>query len=689
MTKRFFTALGFIVLITASSCGGGGGSGSRLSSQSDRDGDGIIDELDAFPDNPNESVDTDNDGTGDNGDCDDAHADISPNATDTCGDGVDQDCSGADLLCDISPPPPAEPLDRDDDGYTTTTDCNDDDATIHPDAVEGIADGIDQNCDARELCYLDNDSDGVRPDGGATISSTDLICTGAREASLTTPAGDCNDANATIHPGATEICNDGVDQNCDDLPTPCGLYGALTTDSADLSFFGTRAGAEAGYALAIADNLNGDAFPDLIIGAPFDILGGIDSGTTFILYSPFTGNDVVLLDPTLLPHFIGESGDLSGSAIAALHDLYGNGRDDLAIGAPQALDTLQANDTFPGGVYVVDGTSSAFSGAKSLADNAFAIFGEMDGDLLGTAITSGDIAGDTGTDLVIGAIGYDGDSIEIGASYVISEAPIDSVTLSPDPTTFRLSGDVNEDGIESYSGIALDASGDWNDDGEDDLIIAASNYAGAGTVYLLDGPITATRALSNADVQILGTATGDDFGWSLAVGDLNDDGVSDLAIGAPRANRNGKADTGAVYLFYGPITTDLTLADADFILDGVLSKDYAGTSIAIADDINGEGLNDLLIGAPGKDTNTSTKDSGALYLVYGETLRDTTSPTISLVNADAIFSGTHAGDMLGSAIATDDLDRDGFSDVVVSAPKLDHDAMLDAGSVFIWFGGSI
>ena len=142
------------------------------------------------------------------------------------------------IFCAISAlPPPVEPLDRDDDGYTTTTDCNDDDASIHPDAVEIIADGIDQNCDACELCYLDSDSDGVRPDSGATISSTDLLCTGAREASLATPTGDCNDANATIHPGATEICNDGIDQNCDNLPTPCGLYGTTTADSADLSFF--------------------------------------------------------------------------------------------------------------------------------------------------------------------------------------------------------------------------------------------------------------------------------------------------------------------------------------------------------------------------------------------------------------------------------------------------------------------
>ena len=97
----------------------------------------------------------------------------------------------------------------------TNDDCDDDNITIHPNAIEIPGDNIDQDCDAVELCFLDNDDDGYRPDVNSTVPSTsNTVCTDTGEAELTDPIGDCNNNNSTIHPNASEIPDDGIDQDC-------------------------------------------------------------------------------------------------------------------------------------------------------------------------------------------------------------------------------------------------------------------------------------------------------------------------------------------------------------------------------------------------------------------------------------------------------------------------------------------
>ena len=182
------------------------------------------------------SPDADNDGvTVADGDCNDADPATYPGAPEIVGDEVDQSCDGQETCY----------LDVDDDSYRPgdgsatiasadvdcldddealatdpTGDCNDNDPAINPAATEIAGDNVDQDCDTTELCYVDADDDTYRPgDGSATVASADIDCAGAGEAVAGDPINDCDDGDATVNPGATEIAGDEFDQNCDGAET--------------------------------------------------------------------------------------------------------------------------------------------------------------------------------------------------------------------------------------------------------------------------------------------------------------------------------------------------------------------------------------------------------------------------------------------------------------------------------------
>lgn len=128
-------------------------------------------------------------------DCNDANPAVHPGATETCGDGIDQNCDGADLAC--------PEVDKDADGFTVTQgDCNDNNSSIYPGATEVPCDGVDQNCNGAADDTVNADGDPVS------------LC-----------AGDCNDTNPAVYPGAAEVCGDGIDQNCDGTDEACGGSG--------------------------------------------------------------------------------------------------------------------------------------------------------------------------------------------------------------------------------------------------------------------------------------------------------------------------------------------------------------------------------------------------------------------------------------------------------------------------------
>jgi hypothetical protein len=177
-------------------------------------------------------------------DCDDTNASVHPRAAEICGDGIDQDCDGDDLPC---------LQDEDGDGYGIDDDCDDQNAAVHPHALEVCGDGIDQDCAGGDpACADDIDGDGYRnptvggddcddfdasthpgaieicgDDRDQDCSGADLECPdssdedGDSHLSLEAGGDDCNDSAADVHPGATEICEDNIDQDCDGVDITC------------------------------------------------------------------------------------------------------------------------------------------------------------------------------------------------------------------------------------------------------------------------------------------------------------------------------------------------------------------------------------------------------------------------------------------------------------------------------------
>jgi hypothetical protein len=415
--------------------------------------------------------------------------------------------------------------------------------------------------------------------------------------------------------------------------------------------------------------------------------------------------------------FGADSTDQSGWSVSDAGDVNGDGFDDILIGAfnGDGLGNAKAN---AGESYVIFGKAGGFYdidlGALSPADG-FIIGGADLGDGSGNSVSSaGDINGDGFDDIIIGASNSSGaGNLESGAgeSYVIfgkagGFTDIDLGALDP-ADGFALYGAE----IDDESGFAVSSAGDINGDGFDDLIVGAyvaDGAAGAdtGESYVIFG---GSGGFSDVDLgaiapasgfTITGGGAGDQAGWSVAsAGDVNGDGFDDIIVGAPRADGVGDSEStaGESYVIYGKAggftdinVSALTPADG-FTIYGVDAGDRSGYSVSSAGDVNGDGYEDVIIGAIGaRGVGNATFNSGEAYVVFGKAggVGDIDLGTLSPADGFNI-RGDGAGDTLGRSVSSaGDVNGDGFDDIIVGAWFADgtDDGELNAGESYVIFG---
>lgn len=379
-----------------------------------------------------------------------------------------------------------------------------------------------------------------------------------------------------------------------------------------------------GKSVALIGDLNGDGTSDLAVGADRDDTGGTDKGALYILFMNADGS---VKSSTKIANNLNGGPTLSnnaifGTSVASLGDLDGDGHNDLAVGA--AFDATGGENR--GALYILflnaDGTVKASTQIASSTNGGPTL---SDGNFFGASVAAlGDVNGDSHMDIAVGAYGDNTGQIGAGAAYV----------------------------------LFLNANGTAQS-----FVKIANGMNGAPVI-----------------------GQGDLFGVSVAgIGDLNDDTVPDLAVGVNH-NDAGANDSGAVDILF--LNGDGTVKSTQAIANGVnggptlSTNDMFGTSVAGLGDVDGDGFEDLAVGAYRDSTGGNAR--GAAYVVFMND--DGTAKSTSKIASDTGGGPTLVnGDLFGASIASiGDFNNDGAVDLAVGA-IFDDTAGGDRGALHLLF----
>ena len=497
--------------------------------------------------------------------------------------------------------------------------------------------------------------------GSGSVSPTSVVTGISGQASTTFTLGSEVGTNAhTVAASATDSGGSPL------VSSPVTFTASVPNLVLVAGIEGATANEEFGFSVA-SGQLNDDSFSDVIVGAPkFNSQAGIvrtffGSAATFDTTS----------DGDLLGYIPGSS-DVNfefGYSVASVDFDSVGGFFDVIGGEPY-------NNVSAGGVaHIYQGGAG---GSLNTVIN-WTVPGPIANEHLGWSVAGGKINAGANGDVVAGAP----DNNTVGPNS-------GRVTISYG-TSIGLDTSITGEATGDTFGWSV-AAGAVDPDGDDDVLVGAplndAGGANAGRAYVFatDGvgsqfPASMTASTS-ADLTITGEAVGDQLGYSIATGDINTDGAKDIIIGAPL--RSG--GTGTVYIFFGGsgnyTSGTFSASSADVIINGEVGNDNFGWSVASAGDVNGDGDDDLIVGAPLNDTGGN--DRGRVYIFFGKT---TFPGTFSASSADVIITGEDDNGEFGFAVSTAgnvDDDPGPRDEVVIGAPKFDGSAGTDSGKIYIY-----
>lgn len=472
---------------------------------------------------------------------------------------------------------------------------------------------------------------------------------------------------------------------------------------------GLITGDRTGNAVSSAGDVNGDGFDDFLVAASSSstVLGS--GGVVYVVFGKDTAFgptfDFALLDGTngfrIDP---AAAGDDIGTSVASAGDLNGDGFGDIIIGAASAD---PSGDVNAGAAYVIYGQSVFASATLAVADldgaNGVTMNGIDPADLAGTAVGGGgDFNGDGLDDFLIGApVANSGE----GETYIIFGNNTFGLPITGDLSAITGTGGLlagvrlGGGAAPSSSGKSADFIGDINADGFDDVIFGApdtnaNSLGSSGSAYVVFGSnsFAGTAILPGSldgtnGFRIDGVVPFDDTGFSVAsAGDFNADGIADMIIGAP-----GSA-TGKAYVVFGKSTAyasvlDLTtLAAADgFVITGLNAFDLFGESVASAGDVNGDGYDDIIVGARAA-TTAGGSGSGESYVNFGTGASFGTTFDVATLDGTNGFRilGAAASDRSGKSVASaGDINGDGLDDLLIGANQAGGGGVRGAAYVLL------
>ena len=329
-----------------------------------------------------------------------------------------------------------------------------------------------------------------------------------------------------------------------------------------------------------------------------------------------------------------------GYSVSSAGDVNGDGFDDILVGA-------YGYSSNKGRAYIYYGGTIL----NTVAD--VVMTGQLPGNKFGYSVSSaGDVNGDGYSDVIIGATGFNTNE---GRVYIY----LGGVSMN-NVADFNFTGSTGD-----IFGTSVSSAGDVNNDGYDDVIIGASGYfgnTGYTIIYYGGDPMNVV-----ADVFIAGGAAGNNFGYSVSdAGDVNNDGFDDVVVGAYAYN----STVGRAYLYFGGSPMNDV---ADVTYTGPSSSLWFGVSVSGAGDVNGDGFDDVIVGAM-----RYSSYKGRSYIFYGGSTPNNT--------ADVTLTGEASSNYFGNSVSSaGDINDDGYDDVIIGA----YGNSSFAGRAYIFFGGMV
>ncbi|REJ80702.1 MAG: hypothetical protein DWQ36_11000 [Acidobacteria bacterium] len=440
-----------------------------------------------------------------------------------------------------------------------------------------------------------------------------------------------------------------------------------------------------GVAMAACD-FDGDGYEDLAIGIPGDRHEGgktADAGAVLVVYGSPRG--LVADDSQTLRDSAPAMGDMFGYTLAAGFfdtDAYC----DLAVGIPWqdllALDNVGAFAIHAGGPGGLQ-TEAEYFFQEAIANGT----SPESGDMFGSSLAAGDFNDDTYTDLAVGAALEDWDVNADAGHVFVYHGGVGGLTLHSGWTQAR-SDLQDDDEAGDRFGDALSA-GDFDGDGYDDLAIGVpgeevNGVEQVGAVQVIPGGSSGLDPdpdlLFSQETPGISAAPehGDRWGTALAAGDFDGDGSDDLAVGTPHESVDGDLDAGAVGVLYGsilgpdPLSYQSWTEDVIVVLGGAEPGDQWGFALATGD-IDGDGFDDLIVGAPYEDV--VEVDAGAFTAMYGSDAGIVAFGARRWSQDLIGLSDSEEEDWFGYALTLGDFDGNGHDEAAVGAPREDSDCM--------------